>query len=136
MGVNTCRKPLIRSGIDPDMKINAQSFLSFVFSKNSPNAQNRKKNGNQLIKSNIAKLLSQVKLSILDCWVNIWVKVLIIIKKAVIKSGKFQLSWIKLSLLLKEAMHAEISKNIDEKTKAVGNKNIPILKRIKAILFL
>ena len=38
--------------------------------------------------------------------------------------------------LLRDANNADISKKIDDKTKAVGNKKIPILKRFKGKLSL
>ena len=59
MEVNNCRNPLIKSGMDPDIKNIAHSFLRFVVPTKSPNAQNKKKNGNQFIRSTIARLLFQ-----------------------------------------------------------------------------
>ena len=60
-------KPLIKRGIDPDMKQIAHSFLSLVVPKNSPNAQNKKKKGSQFAKSNKAKLLSQSEKFVFFC---------------------------------------------------------------------
>ena len=59
MDVNNCMNPLIISGTEPDIKNIAQFFLFFAVLRKSPKAQNKKKNGIQLAKSNKAKLLFQ-----------------------------------------------------------------------------